>query len=1013
MCFAHNRLQESYFLTLEELKFVLSSMKRSLVILGVLISVASASSAQLVAKSLTASNGEFVGFYEYKPTDYNTGTRYPVIIFLHGIGERGNGTTDLPAVLGNGTPYNIKNGHPMRFYWNGKWETFLVLIPQLNSKYGWWPTFYAEEMINYANRNLSIDPNRIFLAGLSLGGGGTWAYPGASLENAKKLAGIAVACGTCQNQDWGNIARANLPVWGFHAADDGTVPAGCTDGAITAIQAASPAVKPYKSIYPSGQHWIWGRVFSTEYDSQHPNIYEWFLGQDKSKPVNVRPVANAGADAIAVTTTGSVTLNAGGSTDQDGRIVRYVWTKISGPNYGTITTPVSENGVTTVTGLAIAGTYVFEVRAIDDRADWTTDQVTITAVSSPVTLPPANVLPVARAGSDVTISESTGNATLDGSASNDPDGYLTAHKWVKTSGPASYTITKDDVSKTTVSGLTAGTYTFRLTVTDNNNATAYDDINIVVTSTSGGGGANPDNGGSTGGGTGGTGGTVTKVANAGADISITLPTNSTTLNGSGSTDPGGAIKAWQWTRISGPSSFTIGNTSVATTSLTNLVQGTYAFRLQVWDHNWVPTSDTVLVTVNGSGGTTSPGTGKIANAGADIIISLPTNSTTLNGSASVDPGGAIKAYEWSSISGPSGSAIASVNAVTTGLSNLVQGTYAFKLRVWDHNWVPTADTVLVTVNGSGGTTTPTDPNKIANAGADVMLALPTNSTTLNGSASADPGGAIKAYEWARISGPSQYTLANARSATTTVSNLAQGLYAFRLTVWDHNWVPKSDTMNILVSASASLPDPSNIANAGADLYITLPVNSTTLNGAASADPGGTIKAYEWSKIGGPSSYTITDSRSATTGVSNLAQGIYSFRLVVWDRNWVPKSDTVNVIVSGGAIAVAMDASKSIMTTSKTNVTVAAESQATTEEKLTVYPNPARGMINVQTISAETGASTISIYDVSGRMIQKITFEKSQSLQQRSVNITQLAPGVYHLEVMIGGKKKMITKFIKQ
>ena len=142
---------------------------------------------QLVAKGLTAANGTFIGFYQFTPYDYNPNQtpKYPLMIFLHGIGERGNGTTNLPAVLGNGTPKNINEGHTMRFFWNGKWETFIVLIPQLSTSYGWWQNFYVDEMIKYAKANLNIDPNRITLTGLSLGGGGVWAWAGASAANAQ------------------------------------------------------------------------------------------------------------------------------------------------------------------------------------------------------------------------------------------------------------------------------------------------------------------------------------------------------------------------------------------------------------------------------------------------------------------------------------------------------------------------------------------------------------------------------------------------------------------------------------------------------------------------------------------------------------------------------------------------------------------------------------------------------------------------------------------------------------
>src|SRR5256886_13529278 len=109
-----------------------------LVLYCIFLLVASSSIAQQVARGLTASNGVFIGFYEYKPLDYdaNPTTKYPLIIFLHGIGERGDGTTQLPNILANAIPKYISQGCPMRFYHNGQWETFLVISPQLSMNYG-------------------------------------------------------------------------------------------------------------------------------------------------------------------------------------------------------------------------------------------------------------------------------------------------------------------------------------------------------------------------------------------------------------------------------------------------------------------------------------------------------------------------------------------------------------------------------------------------------------------------------------------------------------------------------------------------------------------------------------------------------------------------------------------------------------------------------------------------------------------------------------------------------------
>jgi poly(3-hydroxybutyrate) depolymerase len=877
-------------------------MRKTYVLLSVLIAMTSY--AQQVPKSLTASNGELIGFYEYKPTDYNTNTRYPLIIFLHGIGERGNGTTELSRVLGLGTPNRIQNGHNMRFTWNGKTETFLVLTPQLNNKYGYWQNFYVDEMINYALKNLSVDPNRIILTGLSLGGGGVWSYAAGSAENAKKLAAIAVTCGTCQNVNYCHIANANLPTWAFHADDDGTVASSCSKNAIKSIESCQPAVKPYLTIWPTGQHWIWDRVYSTGYDSQHPNIYEWFLAQNKSKAPNKRPIANAGPDQTISALTGIATLNGSASTDPDGKLVRYVWTKVSGPGFGTISAPVSTSSTTLVTGLTQPGTYVYELRVIDDRADWAVDQVAITVVSQNISDPINNKKPVVNAGTDITLTLPTNSTPLNGTAS-DPDGSITSYAWSKVSGPTQFTITNQNSAKATVSNLTTGSYTFRLTVADNAGAVSYDDVVVTV--------KYPAN---------------VKFANAGDDITITLPTNSTMLDGSASYDPAGQIKQYEWTKIAGPSSYKIANPAAAKTTVSNLTEGQYKFRLVVWKNNWEPVADTVVVTVKAGSvsqpppPTPLPITRKIPNAGPDTTITLPANSVILDGSASYNPNGVINDYEWLYVSGPKQYTIANPKSVTTKVSNLVEGTYKFRLVVWDHRWVPTDDTMQVTVkpapNSGGGSGTPTQPKRIPNAGPDITITLPTNYTTLDGSASYNPNGVINQYEWLYVSGPKQYTIANPKSVTTKLSNLVEGTYKFRLVVWDHRWVPTDDTMQVIVkpaptsggsggnggsgsdgsgSGGSTPTRPARIPNAGNDIFLTLPTNSTTLDGSASYNPDGVIKEYRWEKISGPAQYTISNPGSAITKVSNLVQGIYQFRLIVWDHRWVPTADTMYVVVN--------------------------------------------------------------------------------------------------------------------
>ena len=153
------------------------------------------------------------------------------------------------------------------------------------------------------------------------------------------------------------------------------------------------------------------------------------------------------------------------------------------------------------------------------------------------------------------------------------------------------------------------------------------------------------------------------------DQSITLPTNTVSLNGNG-TDTDGTISSYSWTKISGPASGTITNANSASTTVTGLVQGVYQFQLKVTDNNAATGADTVQVTVNASN--LSP----TANAGIDQSITLPVNTVSLNGSGT-DADGSISAYSWTKISGPASGTITNANSASTTVTGLVQGFTSF------------------------------------------------------------------------------------------------------------------------------------------------------------------------------------------------------------------------------------------------------------------------------------------------------------------------------------------------
>ena len=132
---------------------------------------------------------------------------------------------------------------------------------------------------------------------------------------------------------------------------------------------------------------------------------------------------------------------------------------------------------------------------------------------------------------------------------------------------------------------------------------------------------------------------------------------------------------------------------------------------------------------------------------------------------------------------------------------------------------------------------PGNQSPIADAGTNKTITLPTSSTTLDGTKSADPDGTIASYAWTMVSGPSGATIGGSNTSTPNISGLQAGQYVFELTVTDNNSATSKDQVSVIVNAAANQ---SPIANAGPNQGITLPVSTATLNGSASSDPDGTI-----------------------------------------------------------------------------------------------------------------------------------------------------------------------------
>lgn len=229
-------------------------------------------------------NSNIGGYLEALPDGYSsTSTKHPLIIYLHSYMEMGNGSADLGKVSSQAIPKLIKEGRfPTTFSVNGQIFSFIVLSPQFKT----WPKATdVRDVISFATSRYRVDPARIYVCGISMGGGGTWLY---GADFSKTTAAIITMAGAQSLKDQGayNIASSALPVWAFHNSADTIVNTNFTYSWISRIKKYGNPIVPRQTIFNSYAHDCWEKASQPGYkeiiNGVSRNIYEWMLMHKRS-----------------------------------------------------------------------------------------------------------------------------------------------------------------------------------------------------------------------------------------------------------------------------------------------------------------------------------------------------------------------------------------------------------------------------------------------------------------------------------------------------------------------------------------------------------------------------------------------------------------------------------------------------------------------------------------------------------------------------------------------------------
>lgn len=221
-------------------------------------SCASQVAPNLVDAEVETTIKETLSYYLYYPDDYleEPEKEFPILLFLHGGGESGDSLATL------------KRSGPPKLIEQGKKFPFLILAPQNPYQKKWWNTRAVKQLLDTVVTNNRVDKQRIYLTGLSRGGGAAWEL---AVHYPETFAAMAVVCGMTP-LPYASWINKEMPIWVFHGEDDKSIPISESETIVNKLKEMGYDVQFTK--YAGVGHNSWVRAYKTE------ALYEWFVEQE-------------------------------------------------------------------------------------------------------------------------------------------------------------------------------------------------------------------------------------------------------------------------------------------------------------------------------------------------------------------------------------------------------------------------------------------------------------------------------------------------------------------------------------------------------------------------------------------------------------------------------------------------------------------------------------------------------------------------------------------------------------